>query len=557
MTANTRLGGQCLVDQIALHGTEMVFAVPGESYLAALEGLHHRRDQVRVVTCRHEAGAANMAEAYGKLTGRPGVAFVTRGPGACHASIGLHTGFQDSTPMILFIGQVARDQEEREAFQEVDYRRMFGQMTKWTAQIPYADRIPEFVSRAYHTAVSGRPGPVALALPEDMLTETTAAADMRPFAPPRAAPRPEDMNDLVRMLMSAERPLAVLGGGGWTARACDDVRAFLEAWGLPAVTSFRAKDRLDNRHPLYAGDMGIGIDPSLKSAIDRSDLLLVVGPRLGEMTTDGYSRVAAPSPVQALIHIHPGPEELNRVYQASLAIPSSIEGFAAAARLTKPAQGGRWTEWAQGLRASYERWIKPVTPPGAVNPSEIFHWLSAHLPDDAIMTNGAGNYAGWAHRFYLQKQFGTQLAPTSGAMGYGLPAAVAAQAVHPDRTVVCLAGDGCLMMSVQELATAVQHDLPIIVLVFNNGMYGTIRMHQERHYPGNVIGTQLRNPDFAAMAESYGMKGFKVARTADFAAAFSAARASRRPSLIELAIDPEAISPTTTLSAIRANALKA
>ncbi|HAH09575.1 MAG TPA: thiamine pyrophosphate-binding protein [Alphaproteobacteria bacterium] len=555
--ASRRLGGQCLVDQIALHGTEIVFAVPGESYLAALEGLYHRAQDVRVITCRHEAGAANMAEAYGKLTGRPGIAFVTRGPGTCHATIGLHTAFQDSTPMILFIGQVARDQVEREAFQEIDYRRMLGQVTKWTAEIPYADRIPEFVSRAYHMAVSGRPGPVALALPEDMLTEYTDAGDMRHFVRAQSAPRPQDMTDLTQMLMSAERPLAVLGGPGWTPAAAEDMRVFLEAWGLPAVTSFRAKDRLDNRHPLYAGDMGIGIDPQLNAAIGRSDLLVVIGARLGEMTTDGYTRVAAPVPAQALVHVHPGADELNRVYQASLSIPASVEAFAAAARALKPASAPRWRAWAADLRGGYERWIQPVTCPGAVNPSQIFHWLNTHLPEDAILTNGAGNYAGWAHRFFLQKRLGTQLAPTSGAMGYGLPAAVAAKAIHPERTVVALAGDGCFMMAVQELATAVQHELAIIVLVFNNNMYGTIRMHQERHYPAHVSATSLRNPDFAAMAESYGALGLKVTRTEDFEAAFKAAQAAGRPALIELAIDPEAITPTTTLSAIRAKALQA
>ncbi len=548
---NLRSGGQILVDQLKIHGVDLAFCVPGESYLAVLDALYDARDAIKLITCRMEAGAANMAEAYGKLTGKPGICFVTRGPGATHASVGLHTAFQDSTPMILFIGQVARDQTEREAFQEIDYRRMLGPLTKWVAEIPSADRIPEFVARAFHTAVSGRPGPVALALPEDMLTERAEAHDSKRYARVEAAPRAQDMVRVAEILSSAQRPLAVLGGGGWTARACDDIRAFLEAWQLPAVTSFRAKDRLDNRHPLYAGDMGIGIDPKLGARIAAADVLLAVGPRLGEMTTHGYTRLVPPVPKQRLIHIHPGAEELNRVYQAELAINSGIESFAAAAAAMKPRGAAAWSGWAKSAREDYEAFVKPVSAPGAVNPSDIFAWLNERLPEDAIVTNGAGNYAGWLHRFYLHKRFNTQLGPTSGAMGYGVPAAIAAKAAHPERIVVAAAGDGCFLMTGQELATAVQFKLPIVVLVFNNGIYGTIRMHQEREYPARVIGTDLVNPDFAALARSYHCFAATVRKTAEFAPAFEEALASGKPALIEIFTDPEAISPTATLSGIR------
>lgn len=549
--SNLRTGGQILVDQLKIHGVDLAFCVPGESYLAVLDALFDAREQIKLITCRHEAGAANMAEAYGKLTGKPGICFVTRGPGATHASIGLHTAFQDSTPMILFIGQVARDQTEREAFQEIDYRRMLGPLTKWVAEIPSADRVPEFVSRAFHTAVSGRPGPVALALPEDMLTELMAASDSKPYQRVEAAPRAEDLARLTEILSSAERPLAVIGGGGWTAKACEDVQRFLEVWNLPAVTSFRGKDRLDNRHPLYAGDMGIGIDPKLGARIAQADVLVVIGPRLGEMTTNGYTRVVSPVPAQRLVHVYPAAEELNRVYQAELGIVSGIEAFAKVASTTKPPAVNRWREWAKSARADYEAFVQPVAVKGAVNPSEIFAWLNERLPEDAILTNGAGNYAGWLNRFFLHKRFNTQLAPTSGAMGYGVPAAVGAKAVHPDRVVVACAGDGCFLMNGQELATAAQYGLNVIILVFNNGIYGTIRMHQEREYPGRVVGTDLKNPDFAAYAKAFGFWSTTVHATNEFAPAFDEALASGKPALIEIITEPDAISPTATLSGIR------
>ncbi len=551
-----RTGGQILVDQLKIHGAELAFCVPGESYLAVLDALHDARDSIRLVTCRHEAGAANMAEAYGKLTGRPGICFVTRGPGATHASIGLHTAFQDSTPMILFIGQVARDQMEREAFQEIDYRRMLGPLTKWVAEIPTADRVPEFVSRAFHTAVSGRPGPVALALPEDMLTEMMEAVDAKPFQRVEASPRPEDLQRLGDILRSAQRPLALIGGGGWTDRACEAFRQFAEQWNLPVITSFRGKDRIDNRHPLYSGDMGIGIDPKLAARIQHSDVMLVVGPRLGEMTTQGYTRLVPPVPAQRLVHVYPAAEELNRVYQSELGIVSGMEAFGLAAKQLQAPSSVVWKDWASAARADYEAFVKPVAVKGDVNPSEIFSWLNTRLPENAIVTNGAGNYAGWLHRFFLHRQFHTQLAPTSGAMGYGVPAAIGAKAVHPDRLVVACAGDGCFLMNGQELATAVQHKLNVIFLVFNNGAYGTIRMHQEREYPSRVIGTDLHNPDFAAYARSFGCHGATVRKTSEFAAAFDEAVASGKPALIELVMEQDQISPTATLSGIRAAALK-
>ncbi|NWH07931.1 MAG: thiamine pyrophosphate-binding protein [Alphaproteobacteria bacterium] len=549
-----RSAATALVEALLVHGAQMGFCVPGESYLPVLDALHGAAERFQLITCRHEGGAANMAEAYGKLTGRPGICFVTRGPGATHAACGVHTAFQDSTPMILFIGQVARTDMEREAFQEIDYRHMFAPMAKWVAQIDVAERVPEFIARAFATAMSGRPGPVVLALPEDMLGEACPDVPLKQARPSAGAPGMADIEQLAALLARAERPLLMLGGGGWTGEAVRDMRRFIEAFDLPTGTSFRAKDRLDNRHPNYVGDFGIGIDPKLARRLDHCDLLLAVGPRLGEMTTGGYTRLSVPRPSQTLIHVHPGAEELNRVYQADLAINAGIPAFARAIAALHPAEAPRWSAWRREARADYEAFIRPVTAPGAVNPSDLFAYLNLRLPDDAILTNGAGNYAGWAHRFYLHRSYPSQLAPTSGAMGYGVPAAIAAKLVFPERIVVALAGDGCFLMTGQELATAVQYQVPIIVLVFNNGMYGTIRMHQERHFPGRVIATQLHNPNFAALAKSYGAFGARVDATADFEAAFEAALACKGPALIEITIDPEAITSTTTLSAIRAAA---
>jgi acetolactate synthase-1/2/3 large subunit len=553
--SQARSGGQILVDQLRIHGVDHVFCVPGESYLAVLDALYDARNQIRLITCRQEGGAAFMAEAYGKLTGRPGICFVTRGPGAANAAIGVHTAFQDSTPMILFAGQVARDQAEREAFQEVDFRRMFGPLCKWVAQIDDPARIPELVSQAFHRAVGGRPGPVVIALPEDMLTDHAEAEDVAPYKIVQAHPGVADLEAMRGLLGNARRPLMILGGGGWTAAAVDNIRLFAEANHLPAGTSFRCQDLFDNAHPNYAGHVGIGIDPALGERVKAADLLLVVGPRLGEMTTSGYTLLRVPVPAQTLIHVHAGAEELGRVYQATLPINAGMAAFAAAARALPPVDSAAWRDWTKTTHADYLATLKPTISPGPVQMAEIVAWLRGHLPVDAIVTNGAGNYTTWVHRFHQYRRFRTQLAPTAGAMGYGAPAAVAAKAVHPERAVVCFAGDGCFLMNGQELATAVQYGLAAIFIVVNNGMYGTIRAHQERDYPGRESGTALVNPDFAALARSYGAHGAAVERTADFAGAFLAAQKSGKPALIEVKLDPEAISPRASLSQIRERAL--
>lgn len=547
-----RTGAEILADQLILNGADTAFGVPGESYLAVLDAFHARRDRLRFVATRQEGGATFMAEAWGKLTGRPGLAFATRGPGATNASIGVHTATQDSTPMILFIGQVGSDDVEREAFQEIDYRRMFSPIAKWAAQIDRADRVPEMIQRAYAVAMSGRPGPVVLALPEDMLRATSDVADALPVVPARAAPQRSDMAKLGEILAGAERPLAVLGGPGWSDAAAAGIRRFLEVWGIPAVTAFRAKDRLDNAHPLYAGDLGIGADPALVKRVADADVLLVLGARLDEMTTGAYTRIALPTPKQALVHVFPAADEINRHARAALGIAADLEAFAEAAAYLTPDKAISWAAWATDARAAYDRYIEPVSPPGEVNPSAIFAALRDRLPPDAILTNGAGNYAGWLHRFHLHRRLHTQLAPLSGAMGYGVPAAIAAKLRHPERMVIANAGDGCFLMNGQEMATAMQYGAPIVVLVWDNGSYGTIRMHQEREYPGRVSGTDLRNPDFAAYARAFGAAGFTVTRTEDFAEAFEAAVACGRPALIHIKTDVEAISPSTTISALRA-----
>lgn len=547
-----RSGAEILADQLILNGADTAFGVPGESYLAVLDAIHARQGKLRFVATRQEGGATFMAEAWGKLTGMPGIAFATRGPGATNASIGVHTAMQDSTPMILFIGQVGFDDVEREAFQEIDYRRMFSPIAKWAASIDRADRMPEFIQRAYAVAMSGRPGPVVLALPEDMLSAKSDAADAKPVEPAISAPQRADIAKLAGMLAAAERPLAILGGPGWSETAAAGVRSFLEAWGLPAVTAFRAKDRLDNAHPLYVGDLGIGADPALVKRVAEADVLLVLGARLDEMTTGAYSRIAVPTPKQALVHVFPAADEINRHAFSTLGIAAHIAAFAEAAAYVKPEGAVRWAGWASEARAAYERYIQPVSPPGAVNPSAIFAGLRDVLPPDAILTNGAGNYAGWLHRFHLHRRLHTQLAPLSGAMGYGVPAAIAAKLRHPERLVVANAGDGCFLMNGQEMATAVQYGAPIVVLVWDNSSYGTIRMHQEREYPGRVSGTDLRNPDFAAYARAFGAAGFTVTKTEEFADAFAAAREAGRPALIHIKTDVEAISPSTTISALRA-----
>jgi len=549
-------GGEILARSLSAQGADHVFCVPGESHLGLLDALYDAKDRIRLVVCRHEAGAANMADAYGKLTGRPGIALVTRGPGATHASVGIHTAFQDSTPVLLLVGQARRDVLDREAFQEIDYRRMFGQLAKWVAQVDDPRRIPEYVSHAFHTAMSGRPGPVVLALPEDVLTEQAVAKAAPRAQRVAASPSPEQMSRLRTMLSAARRPIAILGGSGWTQKACDDLRHFAESWKLPVSCAFRFQDLFDNAHPLYAGDVGIGINPKLAERIRETDLALVLGPRLGEMTTGGYSLFEVPSPRQTLVHVHSGAEELGRVYAADLPINAGMPELASALARLEPERAPAWETDSAAAHADYLAWNAPVKIPGAVQLAEIVRSLGERLGPDAIVCNGAGNYTSWVHRFHQYRRFKSQLGPTSGAMGYGVPAAIAAKSVHPDRTVVAFAGDGCFLMTGQELATAMRHRLAVVVVVVNNGQYGTIRMHQERHYPGRVFATGLVNPDFAAYARSFGAHGELVQETAEFAPALDRALASGLPALIEIRIPEEAITPQTTLSAIRARALE-
>ena len=562
---SARTGGQILVDALQTHGADIVFGVPGESYLAVLDALHDA--PIRFITNRQEGGAAFMADAYGKLTGRPGICFVTRGPGATNASIGVHTAFQDSTPMILFIGQVGNDFVEREAFQEIDYRRMFGPMSKWVAQIDRADRIPEYIARAFQVATSGRPGPVVLALPEDMLSASATVADARAYRPVQAAPAPDQIAQLRAMLAAAERPLLLLGGSTWDVAACDALRHFAEANHLPVACAFRFQDLFDNRHPNYIGDVGIGINPKLAARIQQADLVVAIGPRLGEMTTGGYTLLEAPRPRQKLIHIHTDAEELGRVYQADLMINSGMPQLCAALAGIAPLDNPAWRDTVPQARAEFNAW--QAEPPifkdreTKLNLWQVVQTLQATLPPDTILTNGAGNFASWAHRFwrYGNQASGlrTQLAPTSGAMGYGTPAAVAAGIVTQHqgkpRVVLNFAGDGDFLMNGQELATAVQYGAGVLFIVFNNGIYGTIRMHQERTYPARVSGTDLRNPDFAALARAYGAFGTMVDATEDFAAALGQAQAhiaaTGLPALIELRYDSELITPNATLEDIR------
>ena len=551
-----RSGGQILVEQLKIHGTDLAFCVPGESYLPVLDALYENREAIRLITCRHESAAANMAEAYGKLTGRPGICFVTRGPGATNASIGVHTAFQDSTPMILFIGQVGSDFVEREAFQEIDYRRMFGQMAKWVAQIDRADRVPEFIARAYQVATSGRMGPVVLALPEDMLSVTAKIPDARAWQRVETSPGAQALARLSSMLSSAERPFLIVGGSGWDSHACAHLQQFAETQNVPVGCAFRFQDLFDNAHPNYAGDVGIGINSRLAQRIKAADLVIALGPRLGEMTTSGYTLIDPLGAAQRLVHIHAGAEELGRVYQADLMINATMAAMAATLAAMPRVTNASADANVREANADYQAWQARKIIPGAVQMWDVMQHLDSVLPHDAIVTNGAGNYATWVHRFYRYRGFRTQIAPTSGAMGYGVPAAVAAKAVHPDRVVVAFAGDGCFLMTGQELATAVQYQLNVIFIVVNNNMYGTIRMHQEREFPGHVYGTALTNPDFAAYARAFGASGEVVVDTAEFAPAFARALTAGRPALIELRIDPEAISPNTTLQAIRDAALK-
>lgn len=554
--AKGRSGGRLIVDALRGHGVPLTFGVAGESYLEVLDAFVDTPD-VPFITGRQEGGVAFMAEAVGKLTGRPGVAFVTRGPGACNAAIGVHTARQDSTPMVLFVGQVARDQAEREAFQEIDFRRMFAPLAKWAAQIDDAARIPELVGRAFHVAASGRPGPVVLALPEDMLRESATVADAVPTAPTHAHPGAADLRQLRLMLDRAQRPLVLVGGSGWDDAAAADLRAFAQAHGLPVCCSFRRLDVMANDSPSYVGEMGIGPNPALVARVREADLLVAVGARLGETTTQGYGLLGLPEPRQTLVHVHPSAEELGRVFRPTLAIQTGTAAFAAAvAALPAPDAAPRWAGWTAAARADYRNWLNPAPYAGDLDLGAVFLGLRDRLPADAIVTTDAGNFAGWGQRFLGFRRPGRMLGPTNGAMGYGVPAAVAAKLLHPERTVVGMVGDGGFLMTGQELATARHTGAAPVILVFDNGMFGTIRMHQERRYPGRVSGTALTNPDFAALARSYGAFGETVARTADFAPAFEAALACGRAAVLELRMDPDVISTHTTLTAIRAEALR-
>ncbi len=549
----SRTGARLLVDALSGWGVTRSFGVPGESYLAVLDAL--RDSGIGFTVCRQEGGAAMMAEAVGKLTGRPGVCFVTRGPGAANAMAGLHVARQDSTPMILFVGQVARPFRQREAFQELDYGAVFGGVAKWAAEIDEAARVPEFVARAMRTAMQGRPGPVVLALPEDMLTETATVPDapVGPIAEPW--PDPDAMARFGRMLTEVQRPMVLLGGGGWTAEAAGAMADLAARWRLPVAVTFRRQMLFPADHPGYAGDLGIGPNPALVRRIKEADLILLLGGRLGEMPSQSYELLGVPDPGVPLVHVHPGAEELGRVYQPALAIQAAPGAFLAAWRVLAPPADPAWAEGTAAAHAAYRAWSDTVPPhPGALQMAAVVDWLRA-LPPEAIVCNGAGNYAGWIHRFHRFRRFGTQLAPTSGSMGYGVPAAVAAKLLRPDQPVVAFAGDGCFLMTGQEFATAVQYDLPIVVVVVDNGMYGTIRMHQEREHPGRVFGTDLRNPDFAAYARAFGGEGFTATTTAEVRPALNAALACGRPAIVHLRLDPDAITPATTLTAIRAKAL--
>ena len=556
-----RTGGQIVADHLVANGVEAAFCLPGESYLAVLDALYDT--PTRLITCRHEAGAANMAVAYGKLTGRPGVCLVTRGPGATQASVGVHTAAQDSAPLLLLVGQVARGVRGRESFQELDVPAVFGPMAKWAAEADDPARLPELLARAFEVATSGRPGPVVLALPEDVLAASARVADARPVRPVAPGVAPAALARLRELLGGARRPLVIAGGPGWTEAAAGDLRAVAEASRLPVAVSWRSQDVLDNRSASYVGDLGVSTNPALAERVRATDLVVAVGPRLGEITTGGYRLLEAPVPRQRLVHVHPGLAELGRLYQPDLAVNAAVGPFLAAWRSVPPVRGDAWAAWTEAARSNYQAWVRPwpaegpaaggsARPgPGGVDLGQALAALRERLPDDAIVASGAGNYSVWVHRYFQFRRHGTQLAPKSGAMGFGLPAALAAKVVHPRRTVVAVAGDGDFLMCGQELATAVQHGLDVVVLVVDNAMYGTIRMHQERAYPGRVIATGLQNPDFAALAEAYGAAGETVTATADVPAALDRALGAGRPAVLALKVDPEAIAPGLTLSALR------
>ena len=550
-----KTGGQLIVEALEAQGVRRVFGVPGESYLAVLDALHD--SPIEMVVCRHEGGAAMAAEAQAKLTGRPGVCLVTRGPGATNAASGIHVAQQDETPLIVLIGQIERGMRGRDAFQEVDYGRLFGGMAKWVAEIDSADRVPEMISRAFHTAMAGRPGPVVLALPEDTLTEVADVLAAPRAEPVDSAPTPAQVAAFAALLAKAERPLLVVGGSRWTEESATSLRGFAERLALPVAVTFRRQMLFDHNHPLYAGDIGLGINPKLSALVADSDLLILLGDRFSEVPSQSYTLLGVPDPGKAVVHVHPGAEEIGRVYRPTLGVVATPGGFLDAVADVAVTPNPDWAARAETAHAAFEAWSTPPdTIPGDVQMGAVMRWLDQTLADDAIFTNGAGNYATWIHRFHRFRRFGTQAAPVCGSMGYGLPAALAAKLEFPERDVICFAGDGCFQMTGLEFGTAAQEGAAVIVLVIDNGMYGTIRMHQEREYPGRVSGTALRNPDFAALARSYGGHGETVTRTEEFAPAFERARASGLPAILHVIIDPEALTPTRTLSEIRAAGAK-
>ncbi len=548
-TPPRRSGGEILADALIAQGADLVFTVPGESFLPFLDALADRGERLRPITCRQEGGAAYMAEAYGKLTGRPGVCFVTRGPGACNASVGVHTAFQDSTPMLLLVGQVKRGHRGREAFQEVDFPRMFAPLAKWAGEVDTAARLPEWIARAYAAATAGRPGPAVLSIPEDVLNEAAEVADVAGFNIAPAAPRGYDLATLRALLASAHRPLMVVGGGGWRAESAAAITAFAKSNDVPVAASFRCQDIVDNECPCYVGELGTSVSPSLARAVREADLLLVVGARLGDTTTNGYTLVEAPQPSQALIHIHPDPEELGRVFRPSLGIAAGVGPTAAALADVVPVAPAPWREWTAALRREHLAERTPAGCPGDLDMSQVVTILNERLPD-AVVANGAGNFSGWPQRYWRFRRYPSQLGPTNGSMGYGLPAALAATLVAAGRPVVCFTGDGDFLMTAQEMATASLHGLAPLVLVIDNGIYGTIRMHQERSFPGRVVASDLANPDFAAFARSFGAHAETVTRTEEFAPALERALGAGRAAVLHLKVDPQAITTRARLSDI-------
>lgn len=549
VTASPRLGGHLIVDQLKKQQVEHVFCVPGESYLAVLDGLYDAN--IELTICRQEGGATMMAEAYGKLTGKPGICMVTRAPGATNAYSGVHIAKQDSTPLILLVGQIRRDMREREAFQEMDYKRVFGDQCKWVTEIDQIQRIPEILSRAFHIATSGRPGPVVIALPEDMLTETAAVTDVPSYQPVETTPSDKETNQCIQALAQAKRPIAILGGSRWSEKATKQFTQFAKQLNIPVAVQFRRQMLFPTDHPCFVGDIGLGVNPDLIHYIKNSDCVLLLGGRMSEVPSQSYTLFDIPVPKTTFIHVHPDPLELNRVYRANLAIcaaPKTFVNALAQATLTNSSEAA-----VSDLRKSYLQWVdlNKIKTPGTLQMPAVMQYLNHQLPAETIVTNGAGNFATWVHRFYHFRKYGTQLAPTSGSMGYGLPAAVAAKRIKPKVPVVCFAGDGCFLMHGQEFATAVQYQLPIIVIIIDNQMYGTIRMHQEIHYPGRPSGTELQNPDFAAYARAFGGHGEYVTNTEQFAPAFERAWESGKPAIIHCIIDPEAITPSKTLAELR------